>query len=153
MQLNQNVLLDLRGQVDRLAVNLQPCRGNCLFPYLPTSFNLRQAYEREKPILAQGKLNGDRLAMEVADFPLALLDLRPGLRYQIVEQLGGNFNADLVVNLRNGHGQGNLAIDGVTLGTTAIGEVTAPWLTKIKPYNSNKASLKPLLANTKPRGH
>jgi hypothetical protein len=125
VQLNQNVLLDLQGQVDRLAVNLKPCRGNCLFPYLPTSFNLRQAYGREEPILAQGKLSGDRLAMEVADFPLAILGLRPGLRYQIAGQLDGNLNADLEVNLRNGNGQGNLAIDAVSLGSTAIGEVTA----------------------------
>ncbi|MBE9195333.1 translocation/assembly module TamB domain-containing protein [Synechocystis sp. LEGE 06083] len=125
VQLNQNVLVDLRGQVDRLAVNFKPCRGNCLFPYLPTSFNLRQAYGREQPILAQGKLNGDRLAMEVKDFPLAILDLRPGVRYQIAGQLDGNLNADLVVNLRNGNGQGNLAIDAVSLGSSAIGEVTA----------------------------
>lgn len=152
VQLNQNVLLDLQGQVDRLAVNLQPCRGNCLFPYLPTSFNLRQAYEREKPILAQGKLNGDRLAMEVADFPVALLDLRPGLRYQIVEQLGGNFNADLVVNLRNGHGQGNLAIDGVTLGTTAIGEVTAALAYQNQTLQLKQGQLKTALGQYQAQG-
>ncbi|QHU99626.1 translocation/assembly module TamB domain-containing protein [Synechocystis sp. CACIAM 05] len=152
VQLNQNVLIDLQGENDHLAVNLKPCRGNCLFPYLPTSFNLRQAYGRQQPILAQGKLNGDRLAMEVGNFPLALLDIHPGIRYQIAGQLDGNFNADLVVNLRNGHGQGNLAIDGVTLGTTAIGEVTAALAYQNQTLQLKQGQLKTALGQYQAQG-
>ncbi len=125
LQLNKDLLVNLQGESDRLAVNLQPCRGDCLLPYLPTSFNLRQAYNREQPILVQGKLSGDQLAMTVEHFPLALLALRPGRRYQIPGQLDGDFNANLVVNLRNGHGQGDLDIAMVKLGKTAIGDVSA----------------------------
>ncbi|MEY2984299.1 MAG: hypothetical protein RLZZ568_916, partial [Cyanobacteriota bacterium] len=76
-QVGQPINLDLQGEVDQLAFNLQPCRGQCFSPYLPTRFRLRQAYNRPDAIIAQGQLNGDRLTVDVDHFPLAILNVRP----------------------------------------------------------------------------
>ena len=82
-QYGQPISLDLNGEQDQLAFNIKPCRGKCLSPYLPTSFSLRQAYNRPEAILAQGQLNGDRLKINVEQFPLAILNVRPALRYNV----------------------------------------------------------------------
>ena len=122
-----NVNLNVRN-----GLSLAQLPVNALLTQLPLAPEFRpQALALEGSSQFTGQLTGRNvtglgdLKLEVGNFPLALLDLQPGLRYQVPGQLDGNFNGDLVVNLRNGHGQGNLAIDGVTLGTTAIGEVTA----------------------------
>jgi len=124
-QVGQPISLNLQGQQDQLAFQIEPCRGQCLSPYLPTSFTIRQAYNRPEPILAQGQLDGDRLQVNVEQFPLAVLNVRPARRYTIEGRLEGDLQAQMSLNLRDGHGRGNLLVSNPTVGYLGFDELNA----------------------------
>lgn len=124
-QYGQPISLNLKGEQDQLAFNIKPCRGQCLSPYLPTSFSFRQAYNRTEPIVAQGQLKGDRLEMAIEHFPLAMLNLRPALRYDIPGRLEGAVQGQMAINLRSGNGQGNIRVDSPKVGYLAFDELKA----------------------------
>ncbi|MEB3160615.1 MAG: translocation/assembly module TamB domain-containing protein, partial [Synechocystis sp.] len=124
-QFGQPISLNLQGNQDQLAFNIKPCRGKCLSPYLPTSFSLRQAYNRPEPILAQGQLNGDRLTVDIDQFPLAILNVRPARRYNIAGRLEGDLQAQMTVDLRDGNGRGNLVVDDLKVGYLGVDELNA----------------------------
>ncbi|MGA1621317.1 MAG: translocation/assembly module TamB domain-containing protein, partial [Synechocystis sp.] len=124
-QVGQPISLNLKGEQDQLAFDIKPCRGQCLSPYLPTRFSLRQAYGRPEAILANGQLNGDRLTVDVAQFPLAILNLRPARRYNIAGRLEGDVQAKMTLNLRDGNGRGNVVVNDVRVGYLGFDEVNA----------------------------
>lgn len=101
--LGDEISLDLRGVQDRIALTLGP-------DYRPESFNLQV-----DDTIATGTREGDLLAVNVQDFPLALLqDLAPAslipprlANQPISGNLAGNFN----VNLQTFAASGNITVD------------------------------------------
>ncbi|MEC4852163.1 MAG: translocation/assembly module TamB domain-containing protein, partial [Jaaginema sp. PMC 1079.18] len=102
-QIGERVTVDLTGVQDRIALTLGP-------DYRPESLDLRV-----DDTFARGRRDGDLFAVNVQDFPLALLqDLAPeGLipaeiaRQPISGNLAGNFNVDLQTFAASG----NITVD------------------------------------------
>ena len=107
--------LNLKGKEDILAITLAPCSG-CIFPYFPSSFAIRQTYGTQTPILAEGQRQGDRFLMNISQFPLDILNFRPGKYYNFPGTLKGNITAQVNVNLKNLTGKGTLAIANLGVG-------------------------------------
>ena len=78
VNLGNSIEIDLQGKTDRIAANLQPCnRENCLSPYLPNFFALKQGVNTQNPIILSGRRQGDVLDIDLQNASLALLNLVP----------------------------------------------------------------------------
>ncbi|MBP0002533.1 MAG: translocation/assembly module TamB domain-containing protein [Cyanobacteria bacterium SBC] len=113
-----SVSIDLRGTNDRIAARLDPCnRGTaCLFPYLPTGFELRQGEDTETPIVALGERMGDILDVRLQNFDLALLNVVPGEVLGIDGDVEGDVTAAISADLFTLESRGTLAIDRPGVG-------------------------------------
>ncbi|MGF1481410.1 MAG: translocation/assembly module TamB domain-containing protein [Cyanophyceae cyanobacterium] len=120
----QELALNLRGEQDVIAATLEPCtRGaECLAPYLPASFELRQGAGTTEPIIALGERIGDRLVAEVQNFPLGILSLSPGTPYGIPGEIGGELSTALDVNLFDLAASGSVQVSDPALGDR-VGEL------------------------------
>ena len=134
----QELALNLRGQQDVIAAALEPCtRGEqCLAPYLPTSFELRQGSGTAEPIIATGRRVGDRLVARVQDFPLGILNLSPAAPYGIPGEVGGALTTNLDVNLFTLASSGAVEVTNPALGDRQGEEITARF-----SYRDNVAQL------------
>ena len=134
----QELALNLRGQQDAIAAALEPCtRGEqCLVPYLPTSFELRQGSGTAEPIIATGRRVGDRLVARVQDFPLGILNLSPAAPYGIPGEVGGALTTNLDVNLFTLASSGAVEVTNPALGNQEGEEITARF-----SYRDNVAQL------------
>ena len=112
----QKFAFNLKGKEDIIAVVLNSCI-NCVFPYIPTSFSFRQAYQTSTPIIAEGQRQGDRFLLNISQFPLAVLNFTPGKLYNIPGTLEGNIKAQLNVNVKNLTGKGTLQVENLGVGT------------------------------------
>ena len=134
----QELALNLRGQQDAIAAALEPCtRGEqCLVPYLPTSFELRQGSGTAEPIIATGRRVGDRLVARVQDFPLGILNLSPAAPYGIPGEVGGALTTNLDVNLFTLASSGAVEVTNPALGNQEGEKITARF-----SYRDNVAQL------------
>ena len=134
----QALALNLRGQQDVIAAALEPCtRGEqCLAPYLPTSFELRQGSGTAEPIIATGRRVGDRLVARVQDFPLGILNLSPAAPYGIPGEVGGALTTNLDVNLFTLASSGAVEVTNPALGNREGEKITARF-----SYRDNVAQL------------
>ena len=90
------ITVDLQGQQDVIAVNLEPCtKEPCPIPYLPTDIEIRQGENIPEPIIATANRQGEILAIDVANFPLSILNLQFGLPGKIA----GDVTGEALVNL------------------------------------------------------
>jgi translocation and assembly module TamB len=113
----EEIALNLRGEDDIIAANLEPCiRPDCRAPYLVSSLNIQQTTDGRAPILAQAEQVGDRLVAQVQNFPLELLSIVPGEEYGLLGTLQGQLSADIDLNPYTLTGRGNIAVDRPTLG-------------------------------------
>ncbi len=141
--LGENIALNLQGKQDKIAATLTPCRQqNCLFPYLPASFELRQIAGEEPPIIAQGTLQGDRLTTKIEALPLELAKIAPGTEYGIPGYISGLVNTQLEINTSTLEGRGTLTIDRPRLGFIEAKELTADIRYKDNVAFLRNASLK-----------
>ncbi|NEO99888.1 MAG: DUF748 domain-containing protein [Symploca sp. SIO2E9] len=120
VEAGKEVALNLRGEKDVIAAKLEPCQGealqrnigergqgrrvdtpapNCILPYLPFSFELRQGAESENPIFVSGKRRGDILDVSVQNFELAMLKIAPAVEFGIPEAVSGEVTGNLGINL------------------------------------------------------
>ncbi|NER26675.1 MAG: DUF748 domain-containing protein [Symploca sp. SIO1C4] len=120
IEAGKEIALNLRGKKDVIAAKAKPCqreglqrnigeRGegrrldtpapNCLLPYLPVSFELRQGEGSENPILVSGKRRGDIFNVSVQNFELAMLNIAPAVEFGIPEAVSGEVTGELGVNL------------------------------------------------------
>jgi translocation and assembly module TamB len=94
--------INLRGKRDVIATNLTPCNNSqCPLPYLPNFIRVRQG-EGDSRIAITGNRQGEILAWDVANFPLSLLNLKPGANLGITGILGGELTGRGRVNLLTG---------------------------------------------------
>ncbi len=104
--------INLRGQEDVIALSLESC-ARCAFPYVPIAFNLRQTYGDTIPIIAEGNRLGDRLSINVTEFPLAFLNIPA---YNFPGTVKGSLNAQLTFNVVNLTGRGNIQVQNLGIG-------------------------------------
>ena len=90
------ITIDLQGERDAIAVNLEPCtRKPCPIPYLPTDIEIRQGEDTPEPVIATAKRQGEFLDIDVANFPLLILNLQLG----VPGKLAGELTGEALVNL------------------------------------------------------
>ena len=115
--LGGNIALNLRGKEDRIAASLDPCNlSQCLLPYLPTAFELRQTYGDQPPLIAYGQRQGAVFNTTVEKFDLAWLNLNPSGDPGILRLLEGQVAANLTVNLNTWESNGKLSLRNPTVG-------------------------------------
>ncbi len=124
--LGQTIALDLRGDEDVIAASLQPCtRQDCILPYLPTTFELRQQTGEQPPIAVTGELKGEELVAKIAQFPLDILKIAPGQDYSIPGFVSGKVETEIVINPFTLEGRGKLTIDKPSIGFIEATKFTA----------------------------
>ena len=124
-QPQQEIALNLQGQQDVIAARAVPCTAdNCKLPYLPTNLEIRQGEDTDQPVIAVGDRNGDRFALDINNFPLALLNLAPGKAAGIEGVLNGTTTGEVDLNL-------------YTLATTGDIQVAKPGLGYIQADQLN----------------
>ncbi|MEM7716057.1 MAG: DUF748 domain-containing protein, partial [Cyanobacteria bacterium P01_A01_bin.68] len=112
VNLGNNIEIDLRGETDRIAASLQPCnREDCISPYLPNFFALKQGVNTQNPVILNGRRQGDVLDIDLQNASLALLNLVPVVEETIGYPVGGKITGDLDVNLFNLATAGNINVD------------------------------------------
>lgn len=117
VNLGNNIEFDLQGTTDRIAASLQPCtRQNCLSPYLPNFFALKQGVNTQNPVILTGRRQGDVLDIDLQNASLALLNLVPVVEETIGYPVGGTATGNLDVNLFNLATAGNINIDKPSIG-------------------------------------
>lgn len=122
----QGLAIDLKGESDRLALNLDSCRAsNCSFAYLPNRLIIAHTYQTENPLIASGEKIGQIFRLNIAQFPLALLNLQPGKLQQIPGVLKGNLQAQLDLDLQNQKAQGSLKLHQPSLGYLSADAIAA----------------------------
>ncbi|MEO1427631.1 MAG: translocation/assembly module TamB domain-containing protein [Cyanobacteria bacterium J06633_8] len=126
VNLGNSIELDLQGKTDRIAANLQPCtRENCLSPYLPSFFDLKQGVNTQNPILLAGRRQGDVLDIDLKNASLSLLNLLPVVEETIGTTVDGKITGNLDVNLFNLATAGNIQIDNPAIGAVKAEEFLA----------------------------
>ena len=114
---NERVALNLQGESDIIAASAVPCTANdCKLPYLPNNLELRQGEDTDRPVVVTGDLQGDLFALDIENFPLALLNLAPGQPAGIEGALAGTTTGEIDLNLNTLAADGNIAIAKPGLG-------------------------------------
>ncbi|NJR40321.1 MAG: hypothetical protein HC781_17715 [Leptolyngbyaceae cyanobacterium CSU_1_4] len=111
---NQFTRLDVRGDTDRIAFNLDGANR-------PVSF-----YVQQGDTIATGRGQGDRLLADLQNFPLSILNFAPTTAYglgAIEGQLNGRFDINLA-NLENPTVLGEVAIARPALGYINADQLT-----------------------------
>ncbi|AOX01060.1 hypothetical protein BJP34_17880 [Moorena producens PAL-8-15-08-1] len=136
----QELAIDLRGKKDAIATRLQPCtRGDqCLAPYLPTSFTLKQGQGSQFPILITGVRRGDNLTAQIKNFSLGSLNLKPGLTYGIPGKLQGEVTGQANLNLFTLETSGRNTIE---IKQLALGEINAKQVSANFSYQDDIAQI------------
>ena len=103
---------------DRLAVALEACQqgSRCLAPYLPRDFEIRKAVNGQVVFSALGNRQGDRFAIGLDDFNLALLDLVPGQALGIIGPVRGQVTGEIVTDLFTLQTRGGVSVANPGLG-------------------------------------
>ena len=126
VNLGNSIEFDLQGKTDRIAASLQPCtRQDCLSPYLPTFFDLKQQVNTQNPILLTGVRKGDVLDINLKNASLSLLNLVPVVEETIGAPVDGKVTGNLDVNLFNLATAGNIQIDNPAIGAVKAEEFVA----------------------------
>ena len=104
--------LSIHGQQDLIAVTAEPCiSSRCRLPYLPTYLNFQINDARDNSIMATGSRQGDIFKVNIAQFPLAFLNITPakpvGLDFPLSGILTGNVGLDLFSLVT----RGNITVD------------------------------------------
>ncbi|MEL6927654.1 MAG: translocation/assembly module TamB domain-containing protein [Cyanobacteria bacterium J06600_6] len=126
VQPEQEVALSLRGEQDVIAAKAVPCTtDDCKLPYLPTKLELRQGEDTTQPIVAVGERNGDRFALDINNFPLALLNLAPGQAAGIEGALAGTTTGSVDLDLYTLAATGEIVIDQPGVGYIQADQLNA----------------------------
>jgi translocation and assembly module TamB len=117
LQPQQEIALNLHGSQDVIAARAVPCTTrNCRLPYLPTSLEVRQGEDTDRPVIAVGQRRGDRFALDIDNFPLALLNIAPGKAAGIDGALSGTTTGEIDLNLYTLATTGDIKVANPGLG-------------------------------------
>ena len=117
VQPGSEIALNLNGEKDTIAASAVPCNGSdCTLPYLPNNLELRQGENTDNPIVATGNRSGDKFALDINNFPLALLNIAPAKTAGIEGALGGTTTGNINLDLYSLAAQGDIKIDRLGVG-------------------------------------
>ncbi|MGB3758630.1 MAG: hypothetical protein WBA07_19985, partial [Rivularia sp. (in: cyanobacteria)] len=126
VNLGNSIEFDLQGKTDRIAASLQPCtRQDCLSPYLPSFFDLKQQVNTQNPIILSGVRKGDVLDINLKNASLSLLNLVPVVEETIGAPVDGKVTGNLDVNLFNLATAGNIKVENPAIGAVKAKEFVA----------------------------
>ncbi len=109
---NAKIAVAIQGQQDIIAAAVEPCASSrCRFPYLPTDLNFRINDNQNTSIKAMGKRQGDIFQVNIAQFPLALLNITPAKPVGLVSPLEGIVTGDVGINLFSLGTSGNITVE------------------------------------------
>lgn len=133
----KTIALNLKGKQDTILAKLTACnQNNCPIPYLPVSFELRQTFGEQIPIIATGKLQNNRLITQIQAFPLDLFNITPGQQYGILGVINGSLDTQIEIDPFTLQGWGKITIQQPRLGFIKAEKFTAE-----VSYNNNIAAL------------
>jgi len=128
LQPQKAIGFNLRGQQqqDVIAARVVPCKtSNCKLPYLPSNLEVRQGEATENPVIAVGKKIGDRFALNIDNFPLALLNLAPAKAAGIEGALNGTTTGAVDLNLYTLAAKGDIQVAKPGLGYIQADQLNA----------------------------
>ncbi|WP_044105515.1 translocation/assembly module TamB domain-containing protein [cyanobacterium endosymbiont of Epithemia turgida] len=139
----EKIALNLEGKDDKINAVFTPCtKKNCLAPYVPASFELRQTAGEQSPILVQGILEGNRLTTKIEVLPLKLARISLGREYGVPSYLSGSVSSQLEIDTSTLEGRGTLTIHKPKLGFIEGRQLTAKVQYKNNVVFLHNASLK-----------
>ncbi|NJL51696.1 MAG: hypothetical protein HC930_04805, partial [Hydrococcus sp. SU_1_0] len=119
---------NLRGQQqqDVIAARAVPCKTrDCKLPFLPSNLEVRQGEATKNPVIAVGKKIGDRFALDIDNFPLALLNLAPAKAAGIAGALNGTTTGAVDLNLYTLAATGDIQVANPGLGYIQADQLNA----------------------------
>ncbi|HAC65147.1 MAG TPA: hypothetical protein DCF68_16865, partial [Cyanothece sp. UBA12306] len=121
--------IKLSGKEDVIAAIFNRCnKANCLLPYVPENFEIRQSKNNSSPLLVQGKLEDDRLITKVENVPLEFLKIAPISDYGLTDYLGGTINLNLQIDPLTLKGDGSINVLNPSFGKIFGESFTANWV-------------------------
>ncbi len=93
------ISFNIQGKEDKISAIFNPClEENCSLVSLVDSFEIRQTYNNNSPILATIKQKNDNLVTNVESLPIDILKIAPLGNYGLTEYLGGLISIDISFN-------------------------------------------------------
>ncbi len=140
-QININYLnkvsLNIEGKEDKISAIINPClEQNCSLVSLVDSFEIRQTYNNNTPILARVKRKNDNLVAKVESLPIDSLKIAPLGNYGLPEYLGGLINLEISFNPSDLNTVGK-----VTIASPRFGDVIANQFEAFLTYKDNLIQL------------
>ncbi|MEA5533852.1 translocation/assembly module TamB domain-containing protein [Crocosphaera sp. XPORK-15E] len=126
IDLSKKISINLQGKQDVISAFFEPClQEKCLFPYSIQSFKIRQDYNNEFPIIAQGNRQDNNLIARLENLPIERLRIMPLGDYGLPNYLGGNLNFDLTFNPSKSKAIGKITIIDPRFGKIVGGKLQA----------------------------
>ncbi len=125
------ISLNIEGRQDKITAVINPCfQENCSLVSVIESFEIRQTYNNNTPIIARVKRNNDNLVANVESLPIDILKIAPLGNYGLPEYLGGIINIDLSFNPSDLNTVGKVTIASPRFGNVVANQFEASLLYK-----------------------
>ncbi len=131
------IALNIQGKEDIISAVINPCSlKDCPLISLIESFEIRQTYKNNAPIIAKVKRKNDNLVAKVESLPIDILKIAPLGNYGLPDYLSGLINIDISFNTSDLNTIGKL-----TILSPSFGKVTANQFEALLVYKEGKISL------------
>jgi translocation and assembly module TamB len=131
------ISINIGGKKDRISAVINPCLlKKCPLVSFIESFEIRQTYNNNLPIIATVKRENDNLFAKVESFPIDILKITPLGNYGLPDYLSGLINIDISFN------QSELnTIGKLTISYPSFGKVSANQFETLLVYENGQISL------------
>ncbi|MDJ0658257.1 MAG: translocation/assembly module TamB domain-containing protein [Crocosphaera sp.] len=111
------ISFNIEGKEDKISAIFNPCLGqNCSLVSILDTFEIRQTYNNNQPILANIKRKNDNLVANVQSLPIDILKIAPLGNYGLPEYLEGLINIEISFNPSDFNILGKLSITSPRFG-------------------------------------
>jgi len=142
------VLVDLRGKQDAIALRLDACRdATCRLPYLPNFVEFHQGKPGDE-IAISGNRQGSNFVASVKRFPLNFLNVAPAESFGFPGILNGEVQANIDLNMFTYATQGNVRVFRPAIGAANLDEVEANFAYNLEGNQLQLASATVLFGNS-----
>ncbi|MDJ0680251.1 MAG: translocation/assembly module TamB domain-containing protein [Xenococcaceae cyanobacterium MO_167.B52] len=112
----EKMTLAIQGKEDIISLSAEPCVSDrCRFSYVPTSLTFR-VKNQNNSIIATGNRRGDLFNVNIANFPLTILNVTPVKPWGLDSPVKGTLTGDVEINLFSLGTKGNIAIERLGVG-------------------------------------
>ncbi|MDJ0536275.1 MAG: translocation/assembly module TamB domain-containing protein [Xenococcaceae cyanobacterium MO_207.B15] len=131
---SERISVAIRGQEDIIAASAEPCvSSRCRFPYVPNLLNFRINENQDNSIIATGNRQEDIFNVNIANFPLTVLNITPAKPLGLDSPVGGIVTGDVAINLFSLGTKGNIAV-----ARPGVGYIEAESFTADFDYNLDR---------------